>query len=116
LIDESIEVTIFQKGDQTMPIFVTLYKYTDQGIKSIKDSPQRLEAAIKAFEAKGGKHLGAYYTVGEFDLVTIGEIADEHVGLAHTLATVSLGNVRSTTLRAYTAAEFAEVVKKIVVT
>jgi uncharacterized protein with GYD domain len=96
-----------------MPIFVTLYKFTDQGVRNIKDSPQRLKSAIKAFEAKGGKLLGAYYTIGEFDLVVVGEIADEQTGLAHTLATVSLGNVRSTTLRAYTPAEFAEVIKKM---
>ena len=96
-----------------MPIFVTLYKFTDQGIKNVKDSPQRLKAAIKAFEAKGGKLLGAYYTTGEFDLLTIGEISNEQAGLAHTLATASLGNVRPTTLRAYTAEEFAEIVKKM---
>jgi uncharacterized protein with GYD domain len=96
-----------------MPIYVTLYKFTDQGVRNIKDSPQRLKAAIKAFEAKGGKLLGAYYTVGEFDLIVIGEIADEQAALAHTLATVSLGNVRSTTLRGYTPTEFAEVIKKM---
>ncbi len=95
-----------------MPIFLTLYKFTDQGIKNVKNSPERLKAGIKAFEAKGGKMLGAYYTQGEFDLVTIGEISDEH-GLAHALAIASLGNVRSTTLRAYTATEFAEIIKKM---
>jgi uncharacterized protein with GYD domain len=96
-----------------MPIIVTLYKFTDQGIRNIKDSPQRLETAIKAAEAKGGKLLGAYYTVGEYDLVVITEMEDEEVGLAHTLATVSMGNVRSTTLRAYTPAQFAEILKKM---
>jgi uncharacterized protein with GYD domain len=96
-----------------MPVFVTLYKFTDQGVKNIKDSPQRLQAAIKAFEARGGKLLGAYYTMGEYDLITIGEIADEQAGLAHGLATASLGNVRSNTLRGYTATEFAEIIKKM---
>ncbi len=96
-----------------MPTFVTLYKFTDQGTRNIKDSPQRLREGVKAFEAKGGKLLGAYYTIGEYDLVVVGEVADERVGLAHTLATVSLGNVRSTTLRAYTPTEFEEIIKKI---
>ena len=96
-----------------MSTFLILYKFTDQGIKNIKDSPKRLDAAIKLFEAKGGKLLGAYYTQGEYDLVTIGEIADEKAGLAHTLAIASLGNVRSTTLRAFTPTEFAEVIKKM---
>jgi uncharacterized protein with GYD domain len=96
-----------------MPIFVVLYKFTEQGVKNIKDSPQRLDAGIKAFQAKGGKVLGAYYTTGEYDLVTIGEIADEQSSLAHTLAQNAMGNVRSTTLRGYTAKEFAEVIKKM---
>ena len=96
-----------------MPINVTLYKFTDQGIRNIKDSPQRLDTAVKAFEAKGGKILGAYYPVGEYDLVVVGEIEDEQVGLAFTLATVSMGNVRSTTLQAYTPTEFAEIIKKM---
>ena len=96
-----------------MSISVTLYKFTDQGIKNIKDSPKRLEAAIKAFEAKGGKILGAYYTIGEYDLVVVGEVEDEKVGIAHTLATVSMGNVRSTTLRAFTPKEFAKIIKKM---
>lgn len=96
-----------------MRTFVNLYKFTDQGVRNIKDSPQRLNAAVKAFEAKGGKLLGAYHTVGEYDLVVIGEIADEKDGMAHTLATISLGNVRSTTLLAYTPTEFAEIIKKM---
>ena len=99
-----------------MPIFVTLYKFTDQGVRNIKESPERLKAGIKAFEAKGGKVLGAYYTLGEYDLIVIGEIADEQAGVAHALAQASLGNVRSTTLRGYTAPEFAEIVKKVVET
>ncbi len=95
-----------------MPIFVTLYKFTEQGVRNIKDSPQRLKAGIESFEAKGGKVLGAYYTLGEYDLIVIGEI-EEQAGLAHALAQASLGNVRSTTLRAYTATEFAEIIKKM---
>ena len=96
-----------------MPVYITLYKLTDQGIRNIKDSPKRLEAGIKSFEAKGGKILGAYYTTGEFDVVTIGEISDEKAGMANTLATAALGNVRPMSLRAYTAEEFAEIIKKM---
>ncbi len=96
-----------------MSTMVTLYKFTDQGIKNVKDSPQRLKAAIKAFEAKGGKILAAYYTLGEYDLIVIAEGPDVQTGLAHVLATASLGNVRSTTLPAFSAAEFAEIIKKM---
>ena len=96
-----------------MPTYVTMYKFTDQGIRNVKESPKRLEAGIKAFEAMGGKVLSAYYTLGEYDLVVIGEIPSEEAGVAHTLAQTSLGNVRSTTMRAFSPKEFAEIIKKI---
>ena len=96
-----------------MPTFVTLYKFTDQGIRNVKDSPNRLDSAIKAAEAMGIKMLGAYYMLGEYDLMVISEVADEEVAVAHTLATNSLGNVKSVTMRAFAPTEFAEIVKKI---
>ncbi len=96
-----------------MATMITLYKFTDQGIRNVKDSPQRLKAAIKAFEAKGGKILSAYYTLGEYDLIVTAESPDAQTGLAHVLATSALGNVRSTTLPAFSAAEFGEIIKKM---
>lgn len=96
-----------------MPMFVALYKFTDQGIRNVKDSPNRLDTAIKGAEALGIKVLGAYYTLGEYDLVVVSEVTNEEVAVAHTLTQNSLGNVRSITMRAFTPAEFAEIVKKI---
>jgi uncharacterized protein with GYD domain len=68
---------------------------------------------LKAFEAAGGKNLGVYYTLGEYDLVSVGEIPSEEAGAAYALSIGALGNVRSTTLRAFTPKEFAEIIKKI---
>jgi len=96
-----------------MALYVGLYKFTDQGIRNIKDSPKRLEAAIKAAEAVGIKIRGAYYTMGEYDLVLVSEVTNEEVAVANTLATNALGNARSTTMRAFAPSEFAEIVKKI---
>jgi uncharacterized protein with GYD domain len=102
------------KGEEkTMALFLSLYKFTDQGIRDVKDSPKRLDAAIKAAEAMGIKVLGAYYTLGEYDLVVVSEVTKEEAAVAHTLATNSLGNVRSLTMRAFTPAEFEEILKKI---
>jgi len=50
-----------------MPTYVVLYKLTDQGIKNIKDAPQRMEEGIKALEAMGGKVIGIYSVMGEYD-------------------------------------------------
>jgi uncharacterized protein with GYD domain len=96
-----------------MPMYVTLFKFTDQGTRKVKDSPKRLEASIKAAEAAGMKMLAAYYTLGEYDLVVISEVTNEEVAVAHNLGTNSLGNVRSVTMRAWTPAQFTEILKKV---
>ena len=96
-----------------MPTYIGLYKLTDQGIKNIKDAPQRIEEAIKAAEAVGGKVLGVYSVLGEYDLVSIAEFPNDETVLSLALAFGALGNVRSTTLKAFTKEEFAEIVKKL---
>ncbi len=96
-----------------MPTYIGLYKLTDQGIKTIKEAPGRVEAAIKAAEKIGGKVIAVYAVTGEYDYVTIGEFPSDEVGMTFALALSSLGNVRTTTLRAYTKEEFAAIVKKL---
>ncbi len=96
-----------------MPLYVTLYKFTDQGIKNVKDSPKRLEAAIKASEKLGAKVLGAYYTLGEYDLVVVSEVGSEETGVAITLAQNAQGNVRSISLKAFTPEEFAAILQRM---
>lgn len=96
-----------------MPTYVTLYKLTDQGIRNIREAPQRIDAGIKAWEAAGGKLVGFYATTGEYDYVAITESPNEELGVAFTLAQGSMGNVRTTTMRAFTQAEFADLVSKL---
>jgi uncharacterized protein with GYD domain len=96
-----------------MPTYIGLYKLTDQGIKNIKDAPQRLEEAIKASEAMGGKMLGVYTVMGEYDYVSIGEFPNDETVLTLALALGAKGNVRTTTLKAFTKEEFAEIVKNL---
>jgi uncharacterized protein with GYD domain len=96
-----------------MPTYVTLFKWTEQGIKNVIEMPERIDAAIKGTEALGGKILGFYVTLGEYDLVAISEWPSDEAGLAMLLAQDALGNVRSTTLKAFPPAEFAEIVKKL---
>jgi len=96
-----------------MPTYITLFKLTDQGIKNIKNAPQRIEAAVKAVEAAGGKMKGFYATMGEYDYVTIGEGPNDETVMASNLGVASAGNVRTTTLKAFTLEEFAAIVKKL---
>ena len=96
-----------------MPTYVGLYKLTNQGIKNAKDAPGRVEDAIKGAEAMGGKVIGVYAVMGEYDYVTIGEFPSDEVAMAFSLALGSRGNVRTTTLKAFTKEEFAQIVKKV---
>jgi uncharacterized protein with GYD domain len=96
-----------------MPTYIGLYKLTDQGIKNIKEMPQRIEKSIEASEAMGGKVLGVYSVLGEYDLVSIAEFPNDETVLTLALALGGQGNVRSTTLKAFTKAEFAEIVKRL---
>jgi len=96
-----------------MPNFVILMKLTDQGAKAIKDAPGRIEAGIKAYEKMGGKINGFYVVMGEYDYVAVGEAPSDEVATTFALGLGSLGNVKTTTLRAYTKEEFAAMVKKL---
>ena len=96
-----------------MPTYVTLYKLTEQGVRNIKDAPGRFEAGRKKWEAMGGKIIGFYSTMGEYDYVGIAEAPNDEAAMTFALALGSLGNVRSTTLKAFTPEEFADIVKKI---
>ena len=95
-----------------MATYISLVNFTDQGIRGIKDSPKRAEA-FKAMAKKLGvtvKEL--YWTVGHYDVVTILEGEDEAVTAA-LLKVGSLGNVRSQTLRAFSAAEMGRIVGNV---
>ena len=88
-----------------MPTYVTLYNFTDQGLKNIKDTVKRTEAAKMAAAAIGMHVKEVLWTQGQYDLIVISEASDEVKANAFGLNTVKLGNVRGQTLRAFTAAE-----------
>ena len=102
-----------RKEVSSMPTYIILYKLTDQGIRNIKEAPQRIEEGTKALEAAGGKVIGFYSVMGEYDYVGIGECPNDETAVALALAIGSQGNARTTTLKAFTKEEFAEIVKKL---
>lgn len=96
-----------------MPSYFLMMKLTDQGIKAIKQAPGRIEAALKAWEKAGGKIKDFYVLMGEYDYAATTEAPSDEVAATFALALGSLGNVRTTTLRAFTKEEFAQMVKKL---
>ncbi len=96
-----------------MPTYITLANWTDQGIRNVKESPQRLEGAKKAVEAAGGKWLGFYMTMGRYDMVVIIEAPSDEAATTALLAIGSGGSVRTETMRAYHEAEYRKIVAKL---
>ena len=96
-----------------MGTHIVLMKMTDQGIEDVKNAPQRIDAVFKAVEAMGGKMTGFYFTLGEYDYISIVEGLSDEAGASFLLKLSSAGNIRTTTLKAFTKNEFAEMVKKL---
>jgi len=96
-----------------MPYYITLVNWTDQGIRNIKDSPKRAAAAKAVIEKAGGKWHGLYYTFGQYDMVLIAEAVNDETVMSSVLAIGSQGNVRTTTLKAFTEAEAANLIEKL---
>ena len=96
-----------------MPTYISLLKYTQQGIQDIENSPGRIDAARKAIEAAGGKLLSFHVTMGQYDGVALLELPDDNVAALFALGTGKLGNVSTETMRAFTEEEFAEIVGRL---
>ncbi|MGO9831350.1 MAG: GYD domain-containing protein [Myxococcaceae bacterium] len=95
-----------------MATFITLINFTDQGIKSIKDSPERYNAFRAAAEKTGLTIKSVHYTQGRHDMVLVTE-GSEEAYMAVGLKLGSLGNVRSETLRGFSVDEFKKFLSKM---
>ena len=92
-----------------MPAFITLANFTDQGARTIKESPERFEAFKSLAEAAGITVKSVHWTTGAYDLVLVTEGPEEAV-MSLTIQTAALGNIRTQTLRGYSAAEMRTLV------
>ena len=96
-----------------MPTFICFLNWTDQGIKNGKDAPNRSEAAKAALKALGGEVKEVYVTTGQYDVLLIADAPDGDVMAKFVLAVGALGNVRTTTCRGFTEAEFQKMVSDL---
>ena len=101
-----------EKGGH-MPRYLVLANWTDQGIKNVKHTTERMDHGGEIAEKHGLKLEQAYWTVGAYDMVAVFEAPDEEAISAHLLQIGSLGNVRSTTLRAYDEEEMSGILRRI---
>ena len=96
-----------------MATYVMLAHFTEQGIKSVKDTTKRAEAFKQSANKHGATVKELFWTLGQFDVVTIVEAPDEATMTALGLSVGALGNVRTQTLRAFSEAEMKTILGKM---
>jgi uncharacterized protein with GYD domain len=92
--------------------YIILIQFTDQGIRNIKDTTRRAEVARSEAENIGGKFT-VYWTLGKYDGVGILEAPNDEAAVEFGLRVGSLGNIRTTTLKAFTEEEIGKVIGKL---
>lgn len=96
-----------------MITYVTLVNFTDQGIRTAKDTVKRTEGFRDMAKKFGVTVSEVFWTQGQYDLVAITEAPDEISGTALNMSLCALGNVRTQTLRAFSAAEMKQIIAKM---
>jgi uncharacterized protein with GYD domain len=96
-----------------MPTFIIALSWTDQGIRSVKDSPKRLGAGKELAKKMGVELKQTFLTSGEQDLLVIVEAANGDNVAKFALALSSLGNVRTRTMRAWSESEYQKLLSEL---
>jgi uncharacterized protein with GYD domain len=96
-----------------MPNYIILWNWTDQGIRAVKDSPNRLASFGEQLEKVGGKLVGEYYTMGKYDGVVIVEAPSDETIMSIMLGNASKGNFRSMTLKAFPMSDTGKIIERL---
>lgn len=96
-----------------MPTYLSLMRWTTQGIAAVKDSVARLDAAKKAVELSGGKVKEFYLLMGQYDAASIIEAPDDETLARIALSIASKGSLRMETVRAFTEDEYRKIIPGI---
>src|SRR5687768_15825628 len=96
-----------------MPTYIVLGQFTDQGIRNVKDTLKRAEALRDMAKKSGATIKEVYWTLGQYDIATIVEAPDDASVTALLLTVGRLGNVRTQSFRAFSAAEMESVLGRM---
>ena len=96
-----------------MPTYITLATLTDQGVRTMKDLPRRLQNAEATFRAMGGELREIYMVMGAYDYVIVSEAPDDEAAAKVALAVGGQGNVRTQTFRAFDRREILKLVEDL---
>ena len=95
-----------------MANYVVLVNWTEQGVHDYQDAPKRAEAAASLARNLGGDVKDVYWTLGPYDLVVLADFPDDEAVTAFGLRVGAMGNVRTTTLRAFNQAEMTSIIDR----
>ena len=96
-----------------MATYFVLGNYTDTGIKSIKDSPKRIDAARDLAKSMGAEFKDFYMCLGAYDFITVLDAPNDAIAARFVLSAASRGAVRTTTLKALTEKEYRDIIGKL---
>ena len=96
-----------------MPTYVTLMNWTDQGVRTVRDTVDRRGQADELAQKHGATIEAVYWTVGPYDIVTVVEAPDDESVTAMLLELGSAGNLRTTTLRAYDRDQMSGIIQRL---
>jgi uncharacterized protein with GYD domain len=94
-----------------MPTYVLLIKWTDEGIKTVKDAANRVERAHRMWKSAGGALKDFYFTFGRYDMIAIAEAPSDEAAAQLALKNGTYGMARVETLKAFSEAEGLAIIK-----
>jgi uncharacterized protein with GYD domain len=96
-----------------MARYISLIQFADQGIRNVKDTVKRGDAAMAEAEKLGVKIIEEFWTMGAYDEVVLFEAPDDETMTAFACKVSSLGNVKTETMRAFRKDEMEKILSKI---
>lgn len=96
-----------------MPTYISLMRWTQQGVANVKDSQNRLDAGRKAFREIGVEIKQVHMTMGRYDLIMLLEAPSDDVAAAALLSLAAQGNVQTETLKAWNESEYRKITGSI---
>jgi uncharacterized protein with GYD domain len=96
-----------------VPTYITFGDWTDQGARSVAESPRRLDAAKQRLEEMGGRFIAFWMTMGEHDVVLVYETPDDAIAARFTLMLNGLGALRTKSLKAFPEAAYRQIISSL---
>ena len=96
-----------------MPHYISLMRWTTQGLAGLPGWRERVEEGERTIEACGGRLIGVYVTLGRYDVVEIFEAPDDETAAEILMKLQRYGAEHTETLRGFTREEAEEIVRRL---